>query len=129
MRARLVARLWWIVARNIFTLSTPASLISRVGLFEILGLNGRRHAKGVEAGHIMFGRGAFLRRAGKLTLWLFFGVIPLFLLLAVVPALLLLVCAVVLGGTLVLNRSHFYSGPRAGEISPVGHMSELPPVW
>jgi hypothetical protein len=44
-------------------------------------------------------------------------------------ALLLLVCAVVLGGTLVLNRSHFYSGPRAGEISPVGHMSELPPVW
>jgi hypothetical protein len=44
-------------------------------------------------------------------------------------ALLLLVGAVVLGGTLVLNRSHFYSGPRAGEISPVGHMSELPPVW
>jgi len=44
-------------------------------------------------------------------------------------ALLLLVCAVVLGGTLVLNRSHFSSGPRAGEISPVGHMSELPPVW
>ena len=44
-------------------------------------------------------------------------------------ALLLLVCAVVLGGTLVLNRSHFYSGPRAGEIPPVGNTSELPPVW
>jgi len=35
-RGRLVARLWWIVARNIFSLSMPASLITRVGLYEIL---------------------------------------------------------------------------------------------
>lgn len=89
-RGRLVARLWWIVARNIFSLSMPASLLARVGLSTILGMNGRRQSKGVEAGHIMFDRWILLRRLWQFVVRLVLGVIPLFLLLLLVPALLIL---------------------------------------
>jgi predicted acylesterase/phospholipase RssA len=89
-RGRLVARLWWIVASNIFSLSMPASLLARVGISTILGFNGRRHAKGVEAGHIMFDRWILLRRVWQFVVRLVLGVIPLLLLLLVVPALALL---------------------------------------
>jgi hypothetical protein len=44
-------------------------------------------------------------------------------------ALLILLCAIILGATFLLNRSQFYSTPHASEIAPVGHLSELPPVW
>ena len=91
VRGRLMARLWWIVARNIYSLSMPASLIARVGLYEVLGVNGRAQSKGVEAGHIMFDRWILIRRTLEFCLRLFLGVIPLLLLLAVVPCLLLLV--------------------------------------
>ena len=90
VRGRLVARLWWIVARNIFALSMPVSVIARVGLCEILGLTGRAQSEGVEAGHIMFDRWVLIRRARGFGLRLFLGVMPLLLLLAAVPVLLLL---------------------------------------
>ncbi len=89
-RGRLVTRLWWIVARNIFSLSMPASLIAKVGLCEILGINGKAQSQGVEAGHIIFDRWVLLRRTGEFGLRLVLGVLPLLLLLAAVPALLLL---------------------------------------
>ncbi len=93
VRGRLVARLWWIVARNIYSLSMPTSLIARVGLSEILRVNGKAHSQGVEAGHIMFDRWVLIRRFWGFGLRLFLGVIPLLLLLAALPALLLLVLA------------------------------------
>lgn len=89
-RGRLIARLWWIVARNIFALSMPVSLITQVGLCEVLGINGKAQTKGVEAGHIMFDRWVLLRRLREHTLRLLLGVIPLLLTLALVPFLLLL---------------------------------------
>ena len=90
VRGRLVARLWWIVARNIRSLSMPASLIARVGLDEILGINGQAKSEGVEAGHIMFDRWVLLRRIQEFGVRLILGMIPLLMLLAAVPALLLL---------------------------------------
>ncbi len=90
VRGRLVGRLWWIVARNIFSLSMPASLIARVGLCEVLGVNGRAQSRGVEAGHIMFDRWILIRRLWEFGLRLFLGVIPLVLLLAAIPCLLLI---------------------------------------
>jgi predicted acylesterase/phospholipase RssA len=89
-RGMLVFRLWWIVARNIFALSMPVSLIARVGLSEILGVNGRKQAKGVEAGHIMFDRWVLFRRIWAYGLRLVLGSVPLFLLLVAVPVLLFL---------------------------------------
>lgn len=87
VRGRLVARLWWIVASNILSLSMPASLLARVGLSTILGMNGRRQSRGVEAGHIMFDRWVLLRRFWQFVVGMILGVIPLLLLLLVVPAL------------------------------------------
>ena len=89
-RGFLVARLWWIVARNIIALSMPVSLIARVGLCEILGINGKAQSAGVEAGHIMFDRWALLRWPREHGIRLFLGVIPLLLLLAAFPVLVLL---------------------------------------
>lgn len=88
-RTRLLIRLWWIVARNVVSLSMPVSLVARVGLFEFLGRNGKRHAKGVEAGHIIFNRWAWFRRGWEHVLRLALGFVPLVMTLATVPALLL----------------------------------------
>jgi predicted acylesterase/phospholipase RssA len=93
VRGRLAARLWWIVARNIFSLSMPVSLIARVGLCAILGINGTAQSKGVEAGHIMFDRWVLIRRVREFGLRLFLGVIPLLLILGAVPALLFVALA------------------------------------
>ncbi|TCO92011.1 patatin-like phospholipase [Chthoniobacter flavus] len=90
IRSRLVVRLWWIVARNILSLSMPTSLLVKVGLSAILGVNGRAQSKGVEAGDIMFDRWFLLRQFWDYASRLFLGVVPLLLLLAIVPALLFL---------------------------------------
>jgi len=92
-RARLMCRLWWLLARNILPLSMPVSLIARVELSETLGLKGRARSKGVEAGHIMFNRWAILRRLRELGLRLLLGFLPLLLLLALGPVLLLTLLA------------------------------------
>ncbi len=97
VRGRLVARLWWIVARHIFSLSMPASLIARVGLSEIMGVNGTAQSKGVEAGHIMFDRWVLIRRAWEFALRLLLGVIPLLLILAAAPTVLFLALSACFG--------------------------------
>lgn len=87
-RARLVFRGWFLVAANIFSLAMPASLVARVELFELLGINGRTQALGVEAGHIIFNRWAWLRAIRDHLLWFFLGFVPLCLGLLVLPVLL-----------------------------------------
>ena len=104
-RGDLVARLWWIVARNIYSLSMPASLIAGVELCEVLGVNGKSAAKGVEAGHIIFNRWAWFEKIWQMTQWLLLGFIPLMLVLGIIPALLFLgltACKVVSLPSLVL---------------------------
>lgn len=86
-RAGLVVRLWWLVARNILALSLPVSLVARVQMADLLGIKGRSAAEGVEAGHIIFNKGAWLRTLRDHTLWLVLGFLPLVLALALVPAL------------------------------------------
>ncbi|HEY7242295.1 MAG TPA: hypothetical protein VH678_00235 [Xanthobacteraceae bacterium] len=44
-------------------------------------------------------------------------------------ALLLLLCAVAFGGTVLVNRASLYSAPHAAEISGMGHVRDLPPLW
>lgn len=92
-RARLLGRLWWLLARNIIPLSMPVSLIARVELSETLGINGRAQSKGVEAGHIIFNRWAILRALREHGLRFLLGFLPLLLLLALGPVLLLTVLA------------------------------------
>ncbi|MEI6536122.1 MAG: hypothetical protein WCN98_12315, partial [Verrucomicrobiaceae bacterium] len=87
-RGGLIIRLWWIVMRNIFSLSMPVSLIARVELCEFLGINGKSEAKGVEAGHIIFNRWAWARWIWEQSLWLLLGFLPLFLIFMSVPILL-----------------------------------------
>ena len=88
-RARLIARLWFLVAVNIRSLSMPVSLIARVELMELLGINGKAQAQGVEAGHIIFNRWAWFRSIRESFFWLMLGFIPLALSLALIPALLI----------------------------------------
>ncbi len=88
-RAGLAVRLWWLIARNLLALSLPVSLVARVQLAGLLGIKGRIAAEGVEAGHIIFNRGAWFRAARDHALWLLLGFLPLVLALALVPALLL----------------------------------------
>lgn len=88
-RAALLGRLWWLVARNILPLSMPASLLARVQLAALLGIRGRLAGDGVEAGHIIFNRRAWLRRFRDGATWLVLGFLPLLLALTVVPLLVL----------------------------------------
>ncbi len=88
-RAYLLIKLWWLVARNIFALAMPVSLFAGVQLKDILGIKAEKAAAGVEAGHIIFNRGAWFRQARDLVIWLFLGFVPLVLGLTVLPALLL----------------------------------------
>lgn len=89
-RGRLLARLWWIVAANIFSLSMPVSLVAKVELYELLGINGKAEAAGVEAGHIIFNRWVWFRRLREYGLWLLLGFVPIALSLALIPAVLAL---------------------------------------
>lgn len=89
-RVQLIARLFWIIARNIFSLSMPVSLIAKIEFCELLGINGKSQAGGVEAGHIIFNRWAFLLWVWEKSIWFFLGFLPLLLLLTIVPVLLLL---------------------------------------
>jgi predicted acylesterase/phospholipase RssA len=89
-RGLLLPQLWWIVARNVFSLSLPVSLVARVELCELLGINGKAYAEGVEAGYIIFNPWAWFHWAWDRSLWLLLGFLPLTLALATVPALLLL---------------------------------------
>jgi predicted acylesterase/phospholipase RssA len=88
-RARMLARLWWIVAANIFPLSMPVSLVARVEFCDLFGLNGKSQSEGVEAGHIIFNRWAWIRWVWEQGLWLLLGFLPLAHSLAIVPLLLL----------------------------------------
>lgn len=99
-RAELVFRLWWLVARNIFSLAMPVSLIAKVEFCELLGINGKARAEGVEAGHIIFNRWAWLQWLWEHGIWFLLGVLPLALSLAAAPALFLLGLAAVPGITL-----------------------------
>jgi predicted acylesterase/phospholipase RssA len=97
-RGGLLARLWWLAATHLFSLSMPLSLLARVELSELFGINGRSRAVGVDAGHIIFNRWGWLRRLWEHCLWLFLGLLPLTLLLILSPAVLLLVvssCSVI----------------------------------
>lgn len=87
-RGRLIGRLWFLVAVNILSLAMPVSLIARVELCELFGINGNAQSEGVEAGHIIFNRWAWFRLIRENFLWLMLGFIPLFLTLTLVPALL-----------------------------------------
>ena len=89
-RGLLLPQLWWIVARNVFSLSLPVSLVARVELCALLGINGKAGAEGVEAGYIIFNPWAWFHWAWDRSLWMLLGLLPLTLALAVVPALLLL---------------------------------------
>jgi len=89
-RALLLPRLWWLVARNVVSLSLPVSLVARVELCELLGINGKAYADGVEAGYIIFNPWAWFHWAWDRSLWLLLGFLPLTLALATVPALLFL---------------------------------------
>jgi predicted acylesterase/phospholipase RssA len=88
-RVGLVVQLWWLVARNILALSTPVSLLARVQLADILGIRGRLSEEGVEAGHIIFNKGAVLRSLKDGILWLLLGFLPLLFLLGAVPAIVM----------------------------------------
>jgi predicted acylesterase/phospholipase RssA len=88
-RAGLVGRLWWLVARNILALSTPVSLLARVQLADLLGIRGHHAANGVEAGHIIFNKRAWLRSLRDGFFWLTLGFLPLLFLLGAVPVLLM----------------------------------------
>ncbi len=95
-RTYLLGKLWWLIARNIFTLAMPVSLMAGIQLKDLLGIKAGKAAGGVEAGHIIFQQGAWLRQARDHVLWLFLGFLPLALSLAFVPALLLGVLAIFL---------------------------------
>jgi len=88
-RLRLIGRLWFLVTVNILSLAMPVSLIARIELCELLGINGKANSRGVEAGHIIFNRWAWFRLAREFLLWLFLGFFPLLFTITVIPALLL----------------------------------------
>jgi hypothetical protein len=88
-RFRLIGRLWFLVTVNILSLAMPVSLIARIELCELLGINGKANSRGVEAGHIIFNRWAWFRLAREYLLWLFLGFFPLLFTITVIPALLL----------------------------------------
>lgn len=89
-RLLILPRLWWLVARHVFSLSLPVSLAARVALYERLGINGKINSKGVEAGYIIFNHWAWLRWIWDRTQWFLFGFLPLLLALCVVPSLIIL---------------------------------------
>jgi predicted acylesterase/phospholipase RssA len=89
-RGLLLPRIWWLVARNVVSLSVPVSRVARVELCELLGINGKVYADGVEAGYIIFNPWAWIHWAWDRCLWLLLGLLPLLVVLAVLPALLLL---------------------------------------
>ncbi len=89
-RLLFAPRLWWVIARNVVSLSLPVSLIARVELSELFGVNGRSDAKGVEAGYIIFNPWAWFIWLWDRSLWLLLGFLPLVFALATLPALLLL---------------------------------------
>lgn len=93
-RALLLPRLWWLLARHVFSLSLPVSLAARVALYERLGINGKINSKGVEAGYIIFNHLAWLHWIWDRIQWFLFGFLPLVLALCIVPTLLLLGLAV-----------------------------------
>jgi len=88
-RGGLLLKLWRLVGRNIFALAMPVSLVAGVQLKDLLGIKSGKAAAGVEAGHIIFNRGAWLRQARDLVVWLLLGFLPLALGLAFIPVLLL----------------------------------------
>jgi predicted acylesterase/phospholipase RssA len=88
-RCGLIFRLWWLVARNILSLSTPVSLLARVQAADLLGFRCRQAEEGVEAGHIIFKKKAWLRALRDGLLWLLLGFLPLLCLLGAVPVLVL----------------------------------------
>lgn len=87
-RARMVARLWWLLVRNLFTIAMPVSLVAKVQLFDLMGVNGKAEAAGVEAGHIIFGRWTVLQWLRDQLLLFVLAILPLGLCLACVPAFL-----------------------------------------
>ncbi len=89
-RGLLLPRIWWLLARNIISLSLPASLVARVALCELLGINGKAYANGVEAGYIIFNPWAWVHWAWDRGLWLLLGLLPLIVALATLPALVLI---------------------------------------
>jgi predicted acylesterase/phospholipase RssA len=89
VRLRLLGRLWWILLRNIIPLSMPISLVAKVELCEMMGVNGKGQGDGVEAGHIIFNRWATLRHLRERTLRFLLGFLPLLLFLILVPAMVL----------------------------------------
>ena len=111
-RSGLVIRLWWLVARNILALSTPVSLLARVQLADLLGLRGRPSAEGVEAGHIIFAKRAWLRSLRDGVFWLVLGFLPLLSLLGAVPALVLAVLTAIF-----FQRGPRHSGPKPARVS------------
>jgi predicted acylesterase/phospholipase RssA len=97
-RGLLLPRIWWLVARNVVSLSLPVSLVARVELCELLGINGKAYAGGVEAGYIIFNPWAWFHWVWDRSLWLLLGLLPLLIALATGPALLLLIlsaCSVI----------------------------------
>lgn len=88
-RGGLLLTFWWLVARNIFALAMPVGLVAGVQLKDSLGIKAGKAAAGVEAGHIIFNRGAWFRMAGDFVIWLLLGFVPLAFGLAVIPGLLL----------------------------------------
>ncbi|MCE9520467.1 MAG: patatin-like phospholipase family protein, partial [Verrucomicrobia bacterium] len=89
-RLLFAPRLWWLIARNVVSLSLPVSLIARAELAELLGINGKSDAKGVEAGYIIFNPWAWFIWLWERSFWLLLGLLPLTFALATIPALLLL---------------------------------------
>jgi len=89
-RGRMVARLYWLVARNLFSLAMPVSLLAKARLWESLGIHELGKSGGVEAAHIIFKRWSSFRWIWEHCLWLLLGLLPLAVLLAAVPALPLL---------------------------------------
>lgn len=88
-RGGLLLTLWGLVARNIFALAMPVGLVAGVQLKDLLGIKAGKATAGVEAGHIIFKRGAWLRQARDYAVWLLLGFLPLVLGLAAIPGLLL----------------------------------------
>lgn len=89
-RLLFLPRLWWLIARNVVSLSLPVSLVARVELSELFGVNGKSDAKGVEAGYIIFNPWAWFHWIWDRGLWLLLGLLPLVFALATIPAMLLL---------------------------------------
>lgn len=84
-RTALTLRVWWLVAWNLLALSQPVALVAWVQLCEVLGINGKSKGTGVEAGHIIFNQGEWLRWMREKALTFLLGFVPLVLTLLAVP--------------------------------------------